>query len=191
MGFAILKQQPRVATQRATRGQNVLRLANITNGLYFPHDDVCCFQSQHAHHRSLGYFRIDAMPYRAVIHLLRGGVVEIIDATRKSKLLSDALRHGVPTWCIVMNRAMKFDYQNIRVCEWQTPDMMKAARMHDTYLGTLRKLVRLYGRTKRPIQIGSQLLLRCYSNFEFDDKMTSAAAMKRRSPLRLIASHYP
>jgi hypothetical protein len=123
MGIAVLKQQSRVAAFRAMRKRTVLRLANISNGLHFPHDDVCCFQSQHAHRRSLGYFRIDAMPYRAVIHLLRGGVVEIIDATHKSKLLSEALRHGVPTWCIVMNRAMKFDYQNVRVCGWQTRDM--------------------------------------------------------------------
>ncbi len=151
--------------------RNILRLANITNGLFFDHDDVCCFQSQFAHHRSLGYFRIDSMPYRVVIHVLRGGVIEIVDATQKNKPRTDALRIGVPTWCIVMNRAMKFDYRNVRVCPWQTPDMMKAATMHHRYIGTLRKLVRLYGRTEQPLRIGEQVLLRCYSNFEFDDKI--------------------
>ena len=122
-----------------------MKLANISNGLYFEHDDVCNFQSQFGHHCHLGYFRIDSMPYRAIIHLLTGGSLEIIDATAHDKPLSDALKYGLPTWCIVMNHAMKFDYIRIRVCDWQTKEMIRASQVHRNYLQSLRKLIKLYG----------------------------------------------
>lgn len=154
----------------------MLRLANISNGLAFPHDDVCNFQSQFGHHCSLGYFRIDSMPYSAVIHVLRGGQITVIDATGKDKPLSDALRYGVPTWCIVMNRAMRLDYENIRVCEWQTKEMVRAAKEHRPYVKTIRKLINIFGNPENPVLINDQILLECHRMFEFDDKMGECPA---------------
>lgn len=145
-------------------------LANISNGLAFEHDDVCYFQSQYAHHLSLGYFRVDSMPYKAVIHLLKGGQLEIIDATHKDKPLSDAMLYGVGTWCLVMNRALKHDYKKIKVCEWQTKEMITATDKHKRYIQSLRKLIKIYGRIE-PVVIGNQIKITCYNNFQYDDRM--------------------
>src|SRR3990167_8290817 len=98
----------------------MLRLANIRNGLAFPNDDVCMFQSCHGHHAADGYFRIDDMSYRVVIELLRGHPVTIVDGTARNKPLSDALRYGVPTWLMVFNRAIC--QRRVHVCPWVTPD---------------------------------------------------------------------
>jgi hypothetical protein len=159
----------------------VLRLGNIRNGLAYPHDDVCAFQSQHAHHMSLGYFRIDAMPYRAVIHLLRGGTVEIIDATAHDKPLSDALRYGVPTWCLVFNRALRL---YTPVCPWQTPQMVRAAwnARHRPLVRMIRKLAEIYG-AAGPAVIGRNVRLKCYRSVTFDDKPSLLRTLVSRGEL--------
>lgn len=146
-----------------------LRLANISNGLVYAHDDVCFFQSQHGHHRDCGYFRMDAMPHSATIHLLTGGLVEIIDATHRNKPLTDALRFGVPTWCLVFNRAL--GWENIVVCDWQTPDMVSAsaATMHSAVRHVIRRLADYYG-AQRPCVINENVFLTCHRNVRYDDK---------------------
>lgn len=77
-------------------------IANATNGLAFPHDHVCYFQSQFAHHMRLGYFRLDSMPIQPIIHLLNGGTITIVDATKHDKPLSDALKiwGTCMVWCL-------------------------------------------------------------------------------------------
>jgi len=149
----------------------VLRLANIRNGLAYPHDDVCCFQSCHAHHKAGGYFRIDAMPYGAVIRLLQGGTICIIDATQHDKELSDALKFGVPTWCRVFNRAVGGKFNEYPVCKWETRDMRQAANMacQRPLVQTYCKLVQLYG-AERPCIIGENVTLECHRKINFDDK---------------------
>lgn len=150
----------------------ILRLANISNGLVYNHNDVCHFQSNYGHHASLGYFRIDAMPYRAIIHLLRGDTIEIIDATAsKHKKLSDGLKYGVPTWCIVFNRALNFKgSRHIKVCDWQTSAIKGVALQgHKSLVQSIRKLIKVYGYVK-PAVIGDNVRLTCYNAVNFDDK---------------------
>ena len=149
-----------------------MRLANISNGLPFEHDGTCWFQSQHGHHLRDGYFRADAMPWDAVIHLLRGGSVEIIDATQHNKPLSDALRYGVPTWAMVFNRAVRlWPPAGTLVCEWQTREMRMAAfdTRHKKTVRSIRRLAGIYG-ASQPAVIGVNVLLTCHRNIAWDDK---------------------
>lgn len=134
-----------------------LVLANARNGLAWPHDDVCYFQSQYAHHWALGYFRLDSMPLRAVIHLLCGDTLEIVDGARRPHM-PDALRYGVPTWCRVFNRAIRQPI--MPVCPWETPEMVTAARhgRHKPVVATIRKLAGIY-EPMRPAVIGENVLL--------------------------------
>ena len=152
----------------------MLRLANMMNGLaYPPYDDVCYFQSNWGHHASYGYFRIDAVPYKAIIHLLQGGQITIVDGTRNGKKLSDALKFGVPTWCIVFNRALKFKgSRHIKVCDWQYPEIKKVALRHPGHkplVQAYRKLIKIYGYVQ-PAIIGKNIILECHQNAVFDDK---------------------
>lgn len=158
----------------------MLRLANISSGLAFPpYDGVCMFQSQHAHHcERCGYFRIDAMPMDAVLHLLRGGEVMVIDATRRRKPLSDALRFGVPTWCLVFNRAM--GDRRVAVCEWETREMRRAAHSdrHHPTAQVIRRLARATGLVNgaRAV-VGKNVHLECHQGFIGDDKPRRIARM--------------
>ena len=141
----------------------MLTLANLSNGLAWPHDDICHFQSNHGHSMKCGYFRIDAMPLKAVRHLLQGGTLRIVDGRGKPGL-TDGLKFGVPTWCLVFNRALC--QRDIIVCDWQTREMAKAAndRKHKPLAQTIRKLVKVYN-WKKPAVIGDNVLLesiRCY-----------------------------
>ena len=160
-----------------------LRLANASNGLAFPpYDDICMFQSQHAHHcQRCGYFRADAMPWRAVVCLLGGGSVRIVDATRRHKPLTDALRYGVPTWCLVFNRALG-DRRSV-VCAWQTPEMRKCANAdrHKPTAHAIRKLARVLAPWPSPVRaiIGQNVLLECHQGFDADDKPKRLAARIR------------
>jgi len=151
----------------------MIRLANMMNGLaYLPYDDICYFQSCYGHHASYGYFRIDAMPIKVVIHLLQCGEITIVDATRKYKPLSDAMKFGVPTWCIVFNRALNFKgSRHIKVCDWQTPEMKRIAlsQQHKPLVQTIRKLIRIYG-YENPAIIGKNIHLECHQGAIFDDK---------------------
>jgi hypothetical protein len=144
-------------------------LANMTNGLVYPHTDICYFQSCYGHHASYGYFRVDAMPLKAIVRLLTGGWVKIIDATARDKELSDALKYGVPTWCLVFNRAIR--QRNIKVCDWQTPAMVSVANSnkHKATVQTIRKLLKIYNYTM-PAIIGQNVMLECHKLVSFDDK---------------------
>lgn len=150
------------------KGIEMIRLANISNGLVYPHDDVCYFQSCYGHHMSQGYFRIDSMPLRAVIALLTGDSIAIIDATRRHKKYTDALKYGVPTWCLVFNKAIGL--KQVRVCDWATPEMIRLAHsdFHDKTTHTIRKLINAYG-WSRPAVIGDNVILECYQGAEWDD----------------------
>lgn len=160
-------------TSKYPSTNKMLRLANMMNGLvYYPYLDVCYFQSNYGHHAADGYFRIDAVPFQAVIHLLKGGSITIVDATRKNKPLSDGLRFGVPTWCIVFNRALNFKgSRHIKVCGWQTPEMKGVAlsSKHRSLVRTIRKLVKIYG-YKKPAVIGENIFVECHQGADFDDK---------------------
>eukprot|EP00658_Telonema_sp_P-2_P004561 TRINITY_DN11695_c0_g1_i7.p1 TRINITY_DN11695_c0_g1~~TRINITY_DN11695_c0_g1_i7.p1 ORF type:complete len:125 (+),score=31.02 TRINITY_DN11695_c0_g1_i7:206-580(+) len=63
--------QPPALRVEDLRGRRLV-LANLSNGIMYPHDDVCYFASQMAHHKPQGYFNAFAMPIRAVIVLLLG-----------------------------------------------------------------------------------------------------------------------
>jgi hypothetical protein len=117
----------------------------------------------------MGYFRIDAMPYRAVIHLITGGNLTIVDATRRHKLLTDALKFGIPTWCLVFNRAIR--ERDVKTCDWETPEMRKVANLdiHKPLVQSIRKIVRYYNGSK-PAIIGENISLECYQGFIGDDK---------------------
>lgn len=148
----------------------MLMLANISNGLVFPHDGVCFFMSTYGHHAKLGYFRIDAMPWSAVIHLMNNGEIAIIDATRGDKSLTDAQRYGVPTWCMVYNRAIRA--KSDRVCDWETDAMRRVAssNYHKKLIRSIRKLAKYY-RPTRPAVIGQNVHLICHRRFQFDDRV--------------------
>jgi len=158
-----------------------LRLANLSNGIAFPHDDVCYFQSNHGHNCKMGYFRHDAMPPQAIIHLLTGGEITIVDATAKNKSLTDAQKFGVPTFCLVFNRAIK--RRDIKVCSWQTREMEKVAYadIHKKLVQTIRKLVRIYGHSG-PITIGQKMKFVCHAGFPMDDKPALLAEAINATP---------
>jgi hypothetical protein len=144
-------------------------LANISNGLAFPHDDVSFFQSQHGHNCKMGYFRLDAMPYRAIIHLMKGEEIVIVDATRRHKPLTDAQKFGVVTWALVYNRAIGC---KVKVCAWQTPEMGRVAlsHIHAKAVQTLRHLAKYYN-PRRPAIIGDNVKLVCHQGFVADDNV--------------------
>lgn len=145
-------------------------LANISNGLAFDHDEVCYFQSQHGHNCKMGYFRIDAMPYRAIIHLMKGGEITIVDATRHGKPLTDAQKFGVVTWCLIYNRAIRKKVD--KVCSWQKREMEIVASngIHEKLIQTIRKLAKYYNPT-RPAVIGDNVRLVCHHGFIADDNV--------------------
>lgn len=153
----------------------MLRLANVRNGLAYPHDDLCYFHSQHGHHASFGYFRIDAMPLSAVVHLLRGEQIVIVDAGSKNRL-TDALRFGVPTWCAVFNRAVRLW---AKPAPWFTREMARAAgsSAHRPLVQTIRKLSELYGAV-RPAVAGNSILLECHVA-DHDDRPETLRALMR------------
>ena len=146
-----------------------MKLANFSNGITYPHDNICYFQSMYGHHAKLGYFRLDSMPMVATIELLVGKELTIVDATQHNKQLTDALKFGIPTWCLVFNRAIGL--RKIPVCDWATKDMIEVAHspIHNKTVSTIRKLVKIYGFVK-PAVIGENVFLNCYSNIDWDDK---------------------
>lgn len=155
-----------------------LRLANLCNGLPYPHDAVCYFQSQYGHHKAYGYFRMDSMPYDAVLTLLSGGTVEIIDATQHSKPLTDAQRYGVATWCCVFNRAIR---QPALPAPWVTRDVVGVARSshHEPLIRSIRRLSKIVGMT-RPAVIGANVILTCHRHVRFDDKPELIGALMQK-----------
>lgn len=151
----------------------IRRYANITNGLCFPpYHDVCHFMSSHGHSFKIGYLRLDSMPYSAVIHLLKGHTIQIVDATQHAKPLTDALKYGLITWCLIFNRAIGF--KNLVVAKWETPEMRKAAHYSDVankIKQRIRRLESVFG-NKGPVIIGKNVLIKCHRNFKYDDKPT-------------------
>jgi hypothetical protein len=146
-----------------------MRLANFSNGIAFKHDDICYFQSNHAHRISTGYFAHNAMSLKNIIYLLNGGNITIIDATRRHKRLTDALKFGVPTFCLVFNRAIY--ERKAQVCEWQTNEMLKIShsQIHKPLVQTIRKLMKIYDKSE-PLIIGENVKLICHQGFIADDK---------------------
>lgn len=145
----------------------MIRFANLSNGLVYPHDELCYFQSQHGHHAAHGYFRDDAMPWSAVRALLLGDEVTVIDATQHNKPLSDALKYGVPTWCLVFNQALRC--RQVTVCEWQTREMVRAASLHTKLKQSIRRMEQIFGHA-RPVVVGLNVHLECHRCVTFDDR---------------------
>jgi len=147
---------------------NPLRLANLSNGLPYPHDMVCYFQSQFGHQKKLGYFRMDSMPYDAVLQLLRGGIIRVIDATQHDKPMTDAQRYGVTTWCLVFNRAIR---SSVLPAKWVTRDMVQVARsgIHKSLVHSIRRCSQIIGAVA-PAIVGENVILECHRQIKFDDK---------------------
>jgi hypothetical protein len=158
-----------------------MRIANATNGLAFPpFDGVSMFLSTHGHNYKIGYFRIDAMPWNAVIHLLTGGEITVVDATPSNKELPDSFRFGVTTWALAFNRAIR---ERVRVAGWQTKHMAVAAnsRKHKPLVQRIRRLKEVYGSTGA-ISIGKQVKLEIHRGFENDDKPRQILEKERKQP---------
>lgn len=153
---------------------NELRLANVRNGLAYPHHDLCYFQSNFGHRASLGYFRIDAMPLRAVVHLLMNRRIVIVDGTAKDHQMSDALTYGVPTWCAVYNAALMV--RPLRPCDWITDHAMAMAfsAAHRPLRHTIQKLAELYAPNgSSPSALIGQdrnVVLECHHGIDHDDR---------------------
>ena len=147
-----------------------MRIANATNGLAFPpYDAVSMFLSTHGHSYKSGYFRIDAMPYNAVIELLKGSTITIVDATQHDKELPDSFKFGLTTWVLVFNRAIGF--RQSKVAPWQTKEMLKisSGSIHKPLVQRIRRLIEIYGKPDRLITIGHQVKIEVYRNFKLDD----------------------
>ena len=157
--------------------------ANITNGLCFPHNDVCHFMSTHGHSFKMGYLRLDSMPYSAAIELLRGQDIIIKDASQHNKPLTDGLRYGVSTWAMIFNRAIGSDHT--RVAPWTTKEMWYAAYRTDVsskIVQRIRRLKEVYGdcgpvnifdrsdKIRMLEKVSPAILLECHRNFKLDDK---------------------
>ena len=182
-----------------------MNLYNASSGLPLggKNAEVCFFQSCHAHNLKCGYFADNAMPWNAVIELLKGGILNIVDGSRNKSgyvmgnrrcgKLSDALTYGVPTWMMVFNQAIQkiparrtcadylwdeFEWYNpldIKVCEWQTRHMIRATFKHDKLRHQIRRLAKVYGR-KGPAIVGRNVMLTTH-RATWDDKPEE---MKRR-----------
>lgn len=149
-----------------------MRIANATNGLAFPpFDAVSMFLSTHGHNCKFGYFRIDAMPYIAVIELLRGNTITMVDATPHNKELTDAFKFGLATWCIVFNRAIR---NEVAVAPWQTRDMWRNGHSvrFKPLVQRIRRLALMY-LPHRPAVMGDNVLLEVHRQFALDDKPSS------------------
>ena len=146
-----------------------MRIANAMNGLaYPPYDAVSMFLSTHGHSCKMGYFRQDAMPYMAVIELLKGGSLCLVDATQSDKPLTDAFKFGLATWCMVFNRAIGHKTESSL---WVTRDMVRAANscQHKKVVQRIRRLEAVFGHT-RPAVIGENIILEVHKKILFDDK---------------------
>lgn len=146
-----------------------MRIANATNGLrYEPYDEVSMFLSTHGHNYKMGYFRIDAMPYKAVIHLLKGGHITMVDATPSDKQLPDAFKFGMTTWALVFNRALR---SRVRFAPWVTREMVRCAnsKTHYKLIQRIRRLMAICGSVK-PLIYGDNVFFEVHRQVDFDDK---------------------
>jgi len=145
------------------------RFANISNGLAYPHDDVCNFMSTHGHNCKMGYFRLDSMPWGAVIELINNRPITIVDASPHGKEITDGLRYGLTSWLLMYNRALGY---RVQVAPWQTREMYLASGLKKWHplRARIRRLVKIYHVAPRPVVIGDLVHLDCHSHFAFDDK---------------------
>jgi hypothetical protein len=148
--------------------------ANITNGLAYPHHEVAHFMSTHGHSCKFGYFRLDAMPYSAVIELLNGRPIRVVDATQHNKPLTDGLKYGLTTWVLVFNRGIRQPIDFREVAPWATKEMAKAAlfsKQSKQLVQRIRRLQTIYG-DQGSVRIGPGQLVEveCHRNFRLDDK---------------------
>lgn len=131
----------------------MLVLANVRNGIpLVPRPDgLSYFLSTHAHHAE-GYFSPEAMPLNAIVHLLRGGVVEIVDASAR-KALPDALVTGVGTWALVFGRAVRAFAE----VPWATDAMIRGCWQHKQRrtVRVIRRLASVYGTPPDPLRVVS------------------------------------
>jgi len=110
------------------------------------------------------------MPYDAVIHLLQGGEITIIDGSSHNRM-PDALKFGVTTWALVFNRAGHV--YDVKVAPWQTMEMLRTAHsnIHRPYVNNLRKLIKYYGWSGGvKIGDGERVQLEVHKNIKYDDK---------------------
>ena len=145
-------------------------VANARNGLIYPHDEVCYFMSAHGQAAKIGYFRMDSMPWSVAIAIATGDRVEIVDATPGAKPLTDGLKFGVPTWCLVYNRAIH--RPELSVCSWETPHMRRLAQngVHRKTAHALRKLLFCVTPEPQPAIVGQNVILTCHQRAYWDDK---------------------
>lgn len=124
---------------------DTLYVLNARNGLAFastfPTEHISMFLSSHAHHAG-SYFRCDAMPYAATIHLLNGGTVCVLDASTH-KAFPDSLVTGLGSWVIAFNRAIGIPCDPyhatsaMRRFAWYSDDARRVVR-------SVRKLMTVY-----------------------------------------------
>jgi hypothetical protein len=145
--------------------------ANITNGLAYPHDDVCHFMSTHGHNCKMGYYRLDSMPYSAVIELLNGRPIKVVDGTAHDKPLTDGLKFGLTTWAITYNRALRV---SVKAAPWQTKEMWTNAYRSSTSKKVVQRIRRLLnvfgGKSALPAILGQSIVVECHRGIGHDDK---------------------
>lgn len=132
----------------------MLTAANASNGLAlapFP-DTVSVFLSSHAHrwpYRSIG-----AMPPDAILELLRGGIVQVVDGSKR-KSYPDSLVTGVGTWALVFGRAVKKLGGQLSDVPWATREMYKACwhAEHEPTVKLVRRLARITTVPDRPLAL--------------------------------------
>lgn len=132
----------------------ILILANVRNGIpLVPYPDgLTYFLSTHAHRPV--YYGENAMPLHAVAHLLRGGIVEVVDASAR-KPYPDALVAGVGTWALTFGRALNKYGTPFSEVPWATRAMIQAcwSDAHAHTVRAIRRLATVYGVPDRPLRV--------------------------------------
>jgi hypothetical protein len=80
----------------------------------------------------------------------------------------------------VFNWAVCDAADEVKVCEWETPEIRKAAKMHDKLKRRIRRLAAVFG-AKRPAVIGENVIIECHRLFESDDKPEIIRKMAEKS----------
>lgn len=128
------------------------------------------------------------MPLRAIVHLLLGRRIVIVDGTAKARRASDALTYGVPTWCAAYNAALGF---RSPPCGWITDHAMVQARsdVHRQMRHTVIKLAEIYAPNGAPAALigwtvhpgmsstpsitfspDANVILECHRGIDHDDR---------------------
>lgn len=132
----------------------MMLLANASNGLALVPlpDAVSAFLSSHAHHYP--YRSVGAMPPDAILELLRGGVVSVVDGSKR-KPYPDSLVTGVGTWALVFGRAVEKLGGQLSDVPWATREMLKACwrEEHEPTVKLIRRLARISSVPDRPLAV--------------------------------------